>query len=296
MRSRSRWNSRAVTRRRLRDSVGRATSTRRGVRRELDGRVHRVIRARAPRAPRAAARRPERRRHDGSAEPLEQDELEPPACRPSCRAACARAARAGVDAAAVVGSPAVASSRSIALARRRADASPAPTDVRAASTMPIATASPCSQRSYPAIDSIAWPNVWPRFSSARRAVLALVLGDDRGLDLAAAADRVRRARRRRARSSFAMCASSQAKNSASTITPYLMTSASPARSSRGGSVASVSVSASTRRLMERADHVLAARVVDRRLAADRRVDLREQRRRAPARSRRRAGSSRPRSP
>ena len=42
-----------------------------------------------------------------------------------------------------------------------------------------------------------------------------------------------------------MCCSSHAKKSASTITPYLMTSASPADSSRGGSVFSVLVSAST---------------------------------------------------
>ena len=60
--------------------------------------------------------------------------------------------------------------------------------------------------------------------------------------------------------------------------PYLTTSARPARSSRGGSVASVSsVGEHATRLVERADHVLAARVVDAGLAADRGVDLREQR-------------------
>jgi hypothetical protein len=73
--------------------------------------------------------------------------------------------------------------------------------------------------------------------------------------------------------------SSQAKNAASRIAPYLTTSASPAASSRAGSVARHAVSITTPRLVERADHVLAERMVDRRLAADRRVHLREQRRR-----------------
>ena len=57
-----------------------------------------------------------------------------------------------------------------------------------------------------------------------------------------------------------------------------MTSASPARSSRGGSVASVrGVADHESRLVERADQVLAAGMVDAGLAADGRIDLREQR-------------------
>jgi hypothetical protein len=73
-------------------------------------------------------------------------------------------------------------------------------------------------------------------------------------------------------------ASIQSKNSASAIAPVLMTSAMPAASSRSGSVASAPISATTLRLVERADHVLAERMIDARLAADRRIDLRQQRR------------------
>ena len=59
-----------------------------------------------------------------------------------------------------------------------------------------------------------------------------------------------------------------------------MTSARPARSSRGGSVASVPVSANTRRGWWNAPiRFLPPRMVDAGLAADRGVDLREQRRR-----------------
>ena len=58
-----------------------------------------------------------------------------------------------------------------------------------------------------------------------------------------------------------------------------MTSASPARSSRGGSVASVSRSDDDgARLIKRADQVLAAGVIDAGLAAHRGIDLRQQRR------------------
>src|SRR5438105_7094858 len=48
----------------------------------------------------------------------------------------------------------------------------------------------------------------------------------------------------RARSS-SRCSSSQANSAASQMSPYLITSASPARSSRSGSVASVAVSLTT---------------------------------------------------
>ena len=77
-----------------------------------------------------------------------------------------------------------------------------------------------------------------------------------------------------------MLPSSQAKKAASRIAPYLMTSARPAASSRSGSVRqAVGVDEHGARLVERADHVLAQRMVDAGLAADGRVDLREQRRR-----------------
>ena len=76
--------------------------------------------------------------------------------------------------------------------------------------------------------------------------LALVGGDDRGLDPAAFVDRVRErvgvARRERCGRS-----SSQAKNAASRIAPYLTTSASPAESSRAGKVSRQSVSMTTAR-------------------------------------------------
>ena len=42
--------------------------------------------------------------------------------------------------------------------------------------------------------SSAWPNVWPEVQQRAPALLALVLGDDGGLDLAAAPDRVRQRR------------------------------------------------------------------------------------------------------
>ena len=62
--------------------------------------------------------------------------------------------------------------------------------------------------------------------------------------------------------------------------PYLMTSAMPARYSRCGQrLQRARVRDHAARLMERADHVLAVRMIDAGLAADGRVDLRQQRRR-----------------
>ncbi len=62
--------------------------------------------------------------------------------------------------------------------------------------------------------------------------------------------------------------------------PYLITSARPAESSRGGQCRKrIGVGEHHARLVEGADHVLAERVVDRGLAADGRIDLREQGRR-----------------
>ena len=76
------------------------------------------------------------------------------------------------------------------------------------------------------------------------------------------------------------CASIQAKNSASRMSPYLITSARPgAQLPVGQRGQRVDVGEHAGRLVEGADHVLAARVVDRGLAADRGVHLGEQRRR-----------------
>jgi len=68
--------------------------------------------------------------------------------------------------------------------------------------------------------------------------------------------------------------SSQSNSNGSHTQPYLMTSASPAESSRSGSV---DVRDDAFGLIERADQILAARMIDAGLAADRGVDLREQR-------------------
>ena len=84
---------------------------------------------------------------------------------------------------------------------------------------------------------MAWPKRVAEIQQRAFALLALVAADDLRLDLAGAMDRRAPAPLDRAASSSSMLASSQAKNAASQISPYLMTSASPARSSRGGSVA-----------------------------------------------------------
>ena len=66
-----------------------------------------------------------------------------------------------------------------------------------------------------------------------------------------------------------MLASSHSRNGRSRISPYLMTSARPARNSLSGKVFSVSVSASTTpRLVKRTYHVFAQRMVDAGFAAD----------------------------
>ena len=126
--------------------------------------------------------------------------------------------------------------------------------------------------------SIAWPKVWPKLSMARRPPSRSSCAHHVGLDLARARDRVRQRVRVARPQARRCCASIQSKKPASTIAPCLITSARPADSSRSGSVSSVSVSARSRaRLVERADHVLAERVVDAGLAAHRGVDLRQQR-------------------
>ena len=111
------------------------------------------------------------------------------------------------------------------------------------------------------------------------ALLALVLGDDRGLDLAAAANRMRQ----------------RCRVEAPQVVDVLLEPGEERRvdddavlddlGEAGGELARrqrcerAGIREHRDRLMERADHVLAARMVDGRLAADRGVDLREQRRR-----------------
>ena len=94
-----------------------------------------------------------------------------------------------------------------------------------ASTMPIATASPCSRRSEkPAAASSAWPKVWPRLSSARSPVSRSSRATIAALARQLTAMRVL-ARRGRRRTRRCQLASSQAKKSASPSSPYFTTSA-----------------------------------------------------------------------
>ena len=110
--------------------------------------------------------------------------------------------------------------------------------------------------------------------------LALVARDDAGLDLAGAGNGSRRGHPARRRAAPAGRAPPARSSSRSASKPCLRISASPAESSRAGSVFSVAVSLMTSLwLVKRADQVLAALVIDARLAADRRIDLCQQRRR-----------------
>ena len=126
----------------------------------------------------------------------------------------------------------------------RAASQPSAADVRAASTMPTATASPCSQRSYFA-DGLE--RVAERVAEVQQrapALLALVLGDDRGLDLAAAPDRVRQRGRRRALQVVDVRLEPREERGIDDDA-VLDDLGEPGPSSRGGSVRSVLVSAST---------------------------------------------------
>ena len=128
--------------------------------------------------------------------------------------------------------------------------------------------------------SSACASVWPRFSVARSPVRSSGIGRDDvrlhrrarghqlGEDVGVACDDRGGVARRRARR----------RASPPGISAYFATSPSPARYSRGGSVASVlDVGEHPERLVERADQVLALGEVDRGLAADGGVDLGEQR-------------------
>ena len=134
-------------------------------------------------------------------------------------------------------------------------------------------------RRSPAPASIAWPKVWPKLSSARTAGLALVRARPPAALISQRAPHRVRQRVRVAREQPRRCSPRARRRTPHRGSkPCLITSASPARSSRSGSVSSaVDVGEHRERLVERADHVLAARVVDRGLAADRGVDLGEQR-------------------
>src|SRR5690606_20889449 len=105
---------------------------------------------------------------------------------------------------------------------------------------PTATASPWFSPSlapaYPCADSIAWPKVWPKFSRARsprsygsRATTSALYWQDSAIARASAS--LSRA------SSAAAWSSSQSRNPASKIAPYLTTSARPARSAGSDRVA-----------------------------------------------------------
>ena len=146
------------------------------------------------------------------------------------------------------------------------------------STMPAATASPCSHVAVACAASIAWPNVWPKFSSARSPVSRSSAATIAALIAQLAMDRVRRARPRRCASSVGMFASSHAKNVGVADRAVLDHFGEPgAQLAVGQRRQAIGVDQHGARLVERADHVLAERMVDAGLAADRRVDLREQR-------------------
>jgi len=150
----------------------------------------------------------------------------------------------------VVGNPALSMTRMV-FARASAVIRLESTENFAAMHMPAAIASPCNQLPYPCAVSIAWPKVWPRFSSARTpasrssaATMRALLAQQR----ATACERVGLSRC----NSVGSCSSSQSKNSASSIRP----------------VESVHIGNHTGGLVERANHVLTHWVVHTGLATD----------------------------
>ena len=121
--------------------------------------------------------------------------------------------------------------------------------------------------------------MWPRLSIARRPCSRSSSADDRGLDLAAAADRVgERGGVERAELAYgALEPREELRVDDHAVLDHLREAGRElARRQRRERVR---VGEHRDGLVERADHVLRARVVDGGLAADRRVDLREQRRR-----------------
>ncbi len=129
----------------------------------------------------------------------------------------------------------------------RSKHNPMRTDKSNAITVPIATPSPCSRDpSYPAAASNACPNVCPKFSKARlppslssaSTIAALVLQLTSIACESASASKL---------TTFFPSDSSHSKNGKSPISPYLTTSAYPARTSRLGNVFNVLISAMTAR-------------------------------------------------
>ncbi len=145
------------------------------------------------------------------------------------------------------------------------------------SAEPSATASPCRSASpKPVSASSAWPKVWPRLSRARRPCLALVLGDDLGLHLHRAADGVRQ--RRGVAGQHARAVGLQPGEERRIAQQAVLDDlgVAAAHLARRQAVEHVQVGQHQPRLVEGADQVLAARRIDRGLAADRGVDLGQQ--------------------
>src|SRR5579875_3449518 len=160
------------------------------------------------------------------------------ACMPSANASGA------MSDGSAVGSPARVRTCSIR-ATVEASQHPSARETRAAATMPIATASPCRNCRYSVSASSAWPTVCPKLSTARPP-----RSSRSSAATTAALCRAQVATTRTSTSPFSASRSSRwastSSNSVSSmITPYLITSASPATSSRRGSVRSTPTSATT---------------------------------------------------
>ena len=117
-------------------------------------------------------------------------------------------------------------------------------DISSAITVPADTASPCNQTPYPCSVSIAWPKVCPKFKVARspasrssaETTRAFAAQDCSMVFINASSSSAQ---------IEAMCCSNQVKKGSSQIKPYLITSASPADSSRGAKVRKVAMSIMT---------------------------------------------------
>ena len=180
------------------------------------------------------------------------------------------------------GAPAGSPARAMSVARRSTSAEsirPRRRDTSAATTMPAATASPCSHCPYPIAFSIAWPNVWPKLSSARspcsRSSAPTISALIRQLSWIACASASRLARHQRVHLRLEP-RQERAVADRAVLDHFREARGELARRQRAQAIG---VDQHGARLVERADHVLAERMVDAGLAAHRRVDLREQRRR-----------------
>ena len=147
----------------------------------------------------------------------------------------------------------------------------------AASTMPTATPSPWNSRSEnPVAASSAWPKVWPRLSSARspvsrssRATIAALARQEVAMACSRAAPPAKMS---------AWLASSQAKNAfVAEHTVFGDFGVAGAELARRQGVEHRGIGDHQHRLMKRAEQVFSLRRIDPGLAADRRIDLRQQR-------------------